>query len=80
MKLIRVKIFNTYTNGNKLYIINPQRKTGNVKIFNLAGQEITTFRLTGDNTQQQTLNVNDIINVVQIQTDNEIISNKVIFK
>jgi len=70
----------TYTNGNKLYIINPQRKTGNVKIFNLAGQEITTFRLTGDNTQQQTLNVNDIINVVQIQTDNEIISNKVIFK
>lgn len=55
-------------------------KQGIVLIYNLTGQKVAVFELTGNTRQQQILNMNDVINIVLIQTDNEVISKKVIFK
>ena len=70
----------TYASNNTLYILNPQQKQGTVTIYNLTGQKVAAFKLTGDTKQQQTLNLADIINIVKIQTNDEVISSKVIFR
>ena len=70
----------TYASNNTLYILNPKQKQGTVTIYNLTGQKVTTFKLTGDTKQQQTLNIADIINIVKIQTNDDVISEKVIFR
>jgi len=64
-----------------------QQKRGAVTIYNLAGQRVATFKLTGDtkqlyNVHSQTgvLNTNNMINIVKIQTNDEVISEKVIFR
>ena len=70
----------TYASNNTLYILNPQQKQGTITIYNLTGQKVAAFELTGDTKQQQTLNVVDIINIVKIQTNDEVTSGKVIFR
>ena len=70
----------TYASNNTLYILNPQQKRGTVSIYNLTGYKVAAFKLTGDTKQQQTLNLADIINIVKIQTNDEVISEKVIFR
>ena len=70
----------TYASNNTLYILNPQQKQGTVTIYNLTGQKVAAFKLTGDTKQQQTLDLADIINIVKIQTNDEVISSKVIFR
>ena len=69
-----------YASNNTLYILNPQQKRGTVTVYNLTGQKVITFELTGDTKQQQTLNLADMINIVKIQTNDEVISEKVIFR
>ena len=70
----------TYASSNTLYILNPKQKRGTVTIYNLTGQKVAAFELTGDTKQQQTLVVSDVINIVKVQTDSEVISGKVIMK
>ena len=70
----------TYASNNTLYILNPQQKQGTITIYNLTGQKVAAFKLTGDTKQQQTLNVVDMINIVKIQTNDEVLSGKVIFR
>ena len=70
----------TYASNNTLYILNPQQKRGTVTIYNLTGQRVAAFELTGDTKQQQTFNMNNIINIVKIQTNDEVVSGKVIFR
>ncbi len=73
-------IINTYASNNTLYILNPNQKRGIVIIYNLTGQKVAAFELTGNTKQQRTLNVIDMINIVKIQTNDEVISEKVIFR
>ena len=73
-------IIRTYSSSNTLYILNPQQKRGTITIYNLTGQKVAAFKLTGDTKQQQTLNLIDMINIVKIQTNDEVISEKVIFR
>ena len=70
----------TYASNNTLYILNPEMKQGTVTLYNLTGQKVTTYKLSGDTKQQITINTNNMINIVKIQTDNEVISEKVIFR
>ena len=70
----------TYASNNTLYILNPKMKQGTVTIYNLTGQKVTTFKLTGDTKQQQTVNTVNMINIVKIRTDDEVVSGKVIFR
>ena len=70
----------TYASNNTLYILNPQQKQGTVTIYNLTGQKATAFKLTGDTKQQRTLNLFDMINIVKIQTNDEVLSEKLIFR
>ena len=76
----QVSKIQTYASNNTLYILNPNQKRGTVTIYNLTGQKVTTFKLTGETRQQQQLNIADMINIVKIQTNDEVISEKVIFK
>ena len=69
-----------WATNNTLYILNPQQKQGAVTIYNLTGQKVTAFKLTGDTKQQQTLNLTDMINIVKIQTNDEVLSEKLIFR
>ncbi len=73
-------IIRTYASSNTLYILNPKQKRGTVTIYNLTGQKVAAFKLTGDTEQQQTLNLIDMINIVKIKTNDEVISEKVIFR
>jgi len=70
----------TYASGNTLYILNPLQKQGTVTIYTTTGQKTVTFKLNGDTKQQNTINTNNIINIVKINTNDEVISNKVIFR
>ena len=74
------KSIRVYASGKTLYVINPERKTGTIRIFNLIGQEITNLSLTGDTQQQQSLNVDNVYYIVQIQTSKEVISDKIFIK
>ena len=76
-----------YASNNILYILNPEHKQGTVTLYNLTGQKVTTFDLTGDTKQQHnvhsqsgTLNIHNMINIVKILTDDEAILEKVIFR
>ena len=68
----------SYASNKTLYISNPEMKHGTVTIYSLTGQMVTTFALSGNTKQQLTVNTNNIITVIQIQTENEVISKKVI--
>jgi len=70
----------TYTCKNILYILNPEMKQGTVTIYNLNGQRVVAFELTGDSKQQLTINTVDLINIVKVQTKDDVISNKVVFQ
>ena len=71
----------TYASNNMLYILNPEHKQGTVTIFNLTGQQVTTFDLTGDTKQQHNVHSkSEVINIVKILTKDEAILEKVIFR
>jgi|GEM_PF-921678 len=77
----------TYASNNTLYILNPEHKQGTVTIYNLTGQQVTTFDLTGNTKQQHnvhsqsgTLNMHNMINIVKILTTDEATLEKVIFR
>ena len=75
----KLNTIQTYASDNTLYILNPKQKQGIVTIYNLTGQRVATFNLTGHTKQQQTLNMTNMMNVVKIRTNDEVISEKVIF-
>jgi hypothetical protein len=79
-EMYNVRTIRVYASGKTLYVINPERKTGTIRIFNLTGQEVASLPLTGDTQQQQALNVNNVFYIVQIQTSKEVISDKVFIK
>ncbi len=76
----KLNTIQTYASENTLHILNPNQKRGTVTIYNLTGQKVAAFELTGDANQQQTLNISDVINIVKIQTNTEVISGKVFFR
>ncbi len=69
-----------YANSNTLYILNPKMKRGIVTIYSLGGKEIAVFALTGDTKQQHSIATNSLINIVKIQTTDEVVSSKVVFQ
>ena len=79
-EMYNVRTIRVYASGKTLYVINPERKRGTIRIFNLTGQEVANLPLTGDTPQQQALNVNNVFYIVQIQTSKEVISDKVFIK
>jgi len=70
----------TYASNGALYILNPDKKQGEVTIFNLSGQKIDAFELNGDSKQQHSINGNNAINLVEIKTTNDLVSKKVFLK
>jgi len=69
-----------YANCKTLYILNPEMKQGEVSIYTLAGQKIAEFVLTGDTKQQYSIATKSLINIVKVQTKNEIVSSKIVFQ
>lgn len=67
-----------YSNRDRVYIINPEYKSGSINIFNLNGQLILSEKLTGDYRQSFNLSSNDAIVLIQAQTSNQLINKKLI--
>lgn len=67
-----------YSFNRTVNVLNPDSKAGMVNIYNVSGQLILSDNLTGEHKQEFGLNSNDVILLVQIQTKNDVVSQKLI--
>jgi len=69
---------NIYSNDDKVYIVNPENRIGFVNIYNLNGQLVLSDELTGDYRQSIDIITNDVVLLIQIQTNHNVINKKLI--
>jgi len=64
--------------NNTIYILNPENRKGEIRILNLFGQQVAQAKLTGDTKQEISLNVPTGCYLVNVISDQEVVTRKVV--
>ena len=70
----------TWAANNTIHILNPENRKGEIRILNLFGQQVAQARLTGDTKQQIQLNVPTGCYLVNVMSEERVVTRKVIVK
>ena len=70
----------TYSSNNTIHILNPENKRGEIRILNLFGQKVAQAKLNGDTKQQIQLHVPSGCYLVNVMSNKEIVTKKVVIR